>query len=128
VQLGLTHQRGANGVDSPGRIGGWFEGRGLSTSRVSPPGPLSHLTGGGAAVTQVWDILKKGVEDQVDKASPVLKFLFQTAFSARAAAIGQGRESPLLKLIFKKVLSPYSDGKVANRDIRVWHFVIENGY
>jgi hypothetical protein len=23
VQLGLTHQRGANGVDSPGRIGGW---------------------------------------------------------------------------------------------------------
>jgi hypothetical protein len=26
VQLGLTHQRDANGVDSPGRIGGWFEG------------------------------------------------------------------------------------------------------
>jgi hypothetical protein len=23
---------------------------------------------------------------------------------------------------------PYSDGKVANREIRVWHFVIENGY
>jgi hypothetical protein len=42
VQLGLTHQRGAIGVDSPGRIWGWFEGRGLSTSRVSPPGPLSH--------------------------------------------------------------------------------------
>jgi hypothetical protein len=42
VQLGLTHQRGAIGVDSPGRIGGWLEGRGLSTSRVSPPGPLSH--------------------------------------------------------------------------------------
>jgi hypothetical protein len=41
VQLGLTHQRGAIGADSPGRIGGWFEGRGLSTSRVSPPGPLS---------------------------------------------------------------------------------------
>ena len=28
MQLGLTHQRGAIGVDSPGRIGGWFEGRG----------------------------------------------------------------------------------------------------
>jgi hypothetical protein len=27
VQLRLTHQRGAIGVDSPGRIGGWFEGR-----------------------------------------------------------------------------------------------------
>jgi hypothetical protein len=25
----------------PGRIGGWFEGKGVSTSRVSPPGPLS---------------------------------------------------------------------------------------
>jgi hypothetical protein len=22
----------------------------------------------------------------------------------------------------------YSDAKVANRDLRVWHFVIENGY
>jgi hypothetical protein len=22
----------------------------------------------------------------------------------------------------------YSDAKVANRDIKVWHFVIENGY
>jgi hypothetical protein len=32
VQLGLTHQRGASGVDSPGRIGGWFKGKGLSTS------------------------------------------------------------------------------------------------
>ena len=31
----------------PGRIGGWFEGRGLSTSRVSPPGPLSLAVGGG---------------------------------------------------------------------------------
>jgi hypothetical protein len=31
VQLGLTHQRGAIGVDSPGRIGGWFKGRSLST-------------------------------------------------------------------------------------------------
>jgi hypothetical protein len=26
------------------------------------------------------------------------------------------------------VRPPYSDAKVANRDIRVWHLVIENGY
>jgi hypothetical protein len=26
---------------TPGRIWGWFEGKGLSTSRVSPPAPLS---------------------------------------------------------------------------------------
>ena len=25
-------------------------------------------------------------------------------------------------------LAAYGDEKVANRDIRVWHFVIENGY
>jgi hypothetical protein len=25
-------------------------------------------------------------------------------------------------------LVTYSDGKVANREIRVWHLVIENGY
>jgi long-subunit acyl-CoA synthetase (AMP-forming) len=53
--------------------------------------------------TQVWDILKKGVEDQISKGSPLIKFLFQTAFSARAAAVSQGRESPLLKMIFKRV-------------------------
>jgi len=51
----------------------------------------------------VWDILKKGVEDQISKGSPLIKFLFQTAFSARAAAVSQGRESPLLKMIFKRV-------------------------
>jgi hypothetical protein len=27
-----------------------------------------------------------------------------------------------------EVLTLYSDEKVANRDIRVWHFVIESGY
>jgi hypothetical protein len=27
-----------------------------------------------------------------------------------------------------RFLAPYSDQKVANREIRVWHFVIENGY
>jgi hypothetical protein len=26
------------------------------------------------------------------------------------------------------LLLPYSDEKVANRDTKVWHFVIENGY
>jgi hypothetical protein len=27
-----------------------------------------------------------------------------------------------------KGVVPYGDVKVANREIRVWHFVIENGY
>jgi hypothetical protein len=28
----------------------------------------------------------------------------------------------------KRPRAPYCDEKVANREIRVWHFVIENGY
>ena len=56
------------------------------------------------AVPKVWDILKKGVEDQINKSSPLVKFLFQTAFSTRAAALRQGRDAPLFKkLVFKKV-------------------------
>mmetsp|Transcript_19577 Transcript_19577/g.32893 ORF Transcript_19577/g.32893 Transcript_19577/m.32893 type:complete len:768 (+) Transcript_19577:99-2402(+) len=55
-----------------------------------------------AAVPKIWDILKKGVEDVVGKSSPAVKFLFQTAYSGRASAIASGRESPLLKKIFKK--------------------------
>jgi RNA recognition motif-containing protein len=27
-----------------------------------------------------------------------------------------------------RTLTPYCDEEVANRDVRVWHFVIENGY
>jgi hypothetical protein len=39
VQLGLIHQRGAIGVDSPGRIGGWFEGIVCMGVRAAPPAP-----------------------------------------------------------------------------------------
>jgi len=38
----------------------------------------------------------------VGKGSPAIKFLFQTAYSGRASALAAGRESPLLKKIFKK--------------------------
>jgi len=55
-------------------------------------------------VPKVWDILKKGVEDNVSKASPLMQFLFQTAFSTRLTALKQGREAPLFKgVVFKKV-------------------------
>jgi len=57
-----------------------------------------------AAVPKIWDILKKGVEEVVGKGSPVTKFLFQAAFSARYFAVMQGRESPLFKaVVFKKL-------------------------
>jgi hypothetical protein len=39
------------------------------------------------------------------------------------------RKAPSEGSISRRPLSStYSDEKVANREIRVWHFVIENGY
>lgn len=54
------------------------------------------------AVPKIWDIFKKGLEAKVGAAKPVIQFLVQTAFSGRAAALRQGRETPLLKVFFKK--------------------------
>ena len=57
-----------------------------------------------AGVPKVWDIFKKGVEDKIGKGSPVVRFLFDVAFAARAAALRQGREAPLFKAVpFKKI-------------------------
>jgi long-chain acyl-CoA synthetase len=56
-----------------------------------------------AAVPKIWDILKKGVEDSIGKSGGVMRTIFQAAFSARSAALQQGRETPLLGLLFKKV-------------------------
>jgi long-chain acyl-CoA synthetase len=56
-----------------------------------------------AAVPKIWDILKKGVEDSVGKGSGATQALFQAAFAARSAALQQGRDCPLLGLLFKKV-------------------------
>mmetsp|Transcript_23840 Transcript_23840/g.28795 ORF Transcript_23840/g.28795 Transcript_23840/m.28795 type:complete len:779 (-) Transcript_23840:454-2790(-) len=57
-----------------------------------------------AAVPKIWDILKKGVEDTINQAGTVKQFAFHTAFSGRANAVAQGRDSPLWKkVIFNKV-------------------------
>ena len=57
-----------------------------------------------AGVPKVWDIFKKGVEDKIGKGSPVIRFIFDVAFAGRAAALRQGRESPLFKAVpFKKI-------------------------
>ena len=57
-----------------------------------------------AGVPKVWDTLKKGIEAKIGGGSPVIRFLFQTAYSARAYALSQGRECPLFALLpFKKV-------------------------
>jgi len=56
-----------------------------------------------AGVPKIWDIFKKGVEDKLGKGSPVARYLFEVAFTGRALALSQGRDSPLFKLLFKKV-------------------------
>jgi len=57
-----------------------------------------------AGVPKIWDILKKAMEDNVSKMSPIKKMLFQIAFVGRAAALRQHREAPLLKaLVFSKL-------------------------
>ena len=56
-----------------------------------------------AGVPKVWDIFKKGVEDKIGKGSPVVRFLFDVAFAARAGGT-PGREAPLFKAVpFKKI-------------------------
>ena len=84
-----------------------------------------------AGVPKVWDILKKTAEIKIGQKSPVVRWLMQTMFVGRAAAlrqvfdvfclfgnhlarhdvessvcglVAQGRESPLFKLIFKKAV------------------------
>ena len=69
-----------------------------------PPGAIQeyrpHVM---VAVPKIWDILKTGVEDTIAKASPVVKFLFQTAYSGKVWAMKQGRSSPLFDLlVFRK--------------------------
>eukprot|EP00636_Phaeomonas_parva_P006026 CAMPEP_0118854572 /NCGR_PEP_ID=MMETSP1163-20130328/2733_1 /TAXON_ID=124430 /ORGANISM="Phaeomonas parva, Strain CCMP2877" /LENGTH=778 /DNA_ID=CAMNT_0006787319 /DNA_START=215 /DNA_END=2551 /DNA_ORIENTATION=+ len=56
------------------------------------------------AVPKIWDIFKKGVEENVGKSSAVIKYLFRVAFAARNMALSQGRDTPLFnKVVFKKL-------------------------
>ena len=53
---------------------------------------------------KIWDILKKGVEEKVGSASFLKQSIFQAAYSSRALALSQGRDTPLFNLlVFKKI-------------------------
>jgi len=55
-------------------------------------------------VPKIWDVIKKGIEAKISKASPVVKFLYKTAFTARTFAQKRGYDTPLFKkLVFKKI-------------------------
>mmetsp|Transcript_24798 Transcript_24798/g.80211 ORF Transcript_24798/g.80211 Transcript_24798/m.80211 type:complete len:770 (+) Transcript_24798:163-2472(+) len=70
-----------------------------------PPGAIQEFRPAFmAGVPKIWDILKKAMEDQVAKMSPLKKFVFEVAFVGRAYALKRHRDSPLLKaLVFKKL-------------------------
>eukprot|EP00959_Pyramimonas_sp_CCMP1952_P264867 5538309-Pyramimonas_sp.AAC.1 len=70
-----------------------------------------------AAVPKIWDILKKGVEDTVGKGSPMVQFMFQAAYSSRANALAQGRDSPISCKIFKKVRAHATSRRLAARRV-----------
>mmetsp|Transcript_39453 Transcript_39453/g.91538 ORF Transcript_39453/g.91538 Transcript_39453/m.91538 type:complete len:760 (-) Transcript_39453:97-2376(-) len=56
------------------------------------------------AVPKIWDILKKGVEENLAGGSAMRRFLFEVAFVARSRALQQGRDAPLFKaLVFSKL-------------------------
>ena len=56
------------------------------------------------AVPKIWDVIKKGIGAKVAAGSPVVQFLFKTAFEWRTFALKNGFDTPLFKaLVFKKL-------------------------
>uniref|UniRef100_A0A7S2S8W9 AMP-dependent synthetase/ligase domain-containing protein n=3 Tax=Rhizochromulina marina TaxID=1034831 RepID=A0A7S2S8W9_9STRA len=54
-----------------------------------------------AGVPKIWDIMKKGAEQRVAQGSGAVQSIFAAAFAARNLAIKQGRNTPLLNLVFR---------------------------
>jgi len=112
VEMGILAYGAAIGYSDPKTISSKGAVRAMpdGTLNFKPTGFGNHPPGGiqefaptlMAAVPKIWDILKKGVESEIAKASPVLQGVFLAAFAARSLALQQGRSSPLCDLIFKK--------------------------
>jgi len=64
-----------------------------------------------AAVPKIWDILKKGIEDNIGGGSAVVRFLFDTCFAACANAI-HWRYCPLLSMLFEKKVKGMVGGRL----------------
>jgi len=91
---------------------GTLNGEPTGTGNMPPGGIQEFAPTCMAAVPKIWDILKKGVEDKLSKGSAISRAIFQAAFSARSRALQQGRESPLLGLLFKKKVGAMLGGRV----------------
>ena len=68
-----------------------------------PPGAIQEFAPTiMAAVPKIWDIFKKGMEAKVGATKPIVQGLMNLIFVMRSMALSQGRDTPLLKLLFKK--------------------------
>ncbi|GMH83283.1 hypothetical protein TL16_g09542 [Triparma laevis f. inornata] len=52
-----------------------------------------------AGVPKIWDVIKKGVQAKFAAASPVARFLVDTAFAAKTFAISVGLDTPFFNLL-----------------------------
>lgn len=78
-----------------------------------PPGAIQEFRPSVmAGVPKIWDVLKKGVEDQVGKYSAAKQFVFKVAFIGRYWAVKQGRESYLLKALVLNKLADTLGGRL----------------
>uniref|UniRef100_A0A7S1G3A0 AMP-dependent synthetase/ligase domain-containing protein n=1 Tax=Corethron hystrix TaxID=216773 RepID=A0A7S1G3A0_9STRA len=85
----------------------------LSKTGAYPTGALEEYSPTiMAGVPKIWDVIKKGIETKIAGSSPVVKFLFKTAFAARSFAIKRGYDTPFFNaLVFKKI-SAATGGKI----------------
>jgi long-chain acyl-CoA synthetase len=78
-----------------------------------PPGALQEFRPSLlAGVPKIWDIFKKAVEERIGLAPAPVRFVFSVAFSGRASAILQGREAPLFKLLFSRIVQGMVGGRL----------------
>lgn len=77
----------------------------LTTTGAYPTGALENYSPTiMVAVPKIWDVIKKGIQAKVAAGSPVIQFLFKTAFEWRGFALKNGFDTPLFKaLVFKKL-------------------------
>jgi long-chain acyl-CoA synthetase len=85
----------------------------LTATGASPIGALEQFSPTVmAAVPKIWDTIKKGVEGKLSLASPVARFLVDTAFEARSFAIAHGYDTPLFKLLVFNKFAKVVGGKL----------------
>eukprot|EP00522_Entomoneis_paludosa_P008779 CAMPEP_0172447754 /NCGR_PEP_ID=MMETSP1065-20121228/6982_1 /TAXON_ID=265537 /ORGANISM="Amphiprora paludosa, Strain CCMP125" /LENGTH=724 /DNA_ID=CAMNT_0013199121 /DNA_START=71 /DNA_END=2245 /DNA_ORIENTATION=- len=83
----------------------YAEPKGLTATGAYPNGALDEYSPTlMVAVPKIWDVIKKGIQAKVAAGSPVVQFLFKTAFEWRNFALRNGFDTPLFKaLVFKKL-------------------------